>query len=508
MADPADARAKPKVPDTSVGEAPIGAPEPEEVVVFDMAARRIFVDGTLRCDLSGSPRQLELVATLAAEGAAMRLERLARRSAKPLPPREARRALRRLERGGITVELEPDVWSLAFRQRGAVRPSPVVVGHGLERLQARLDADGRLGTDGDDLAAAVVDADVALQREDIVAAERILGARSWDGRSLASAIARTRSTAKRTKLGAVARSLMAKVAMIRGDLAGARRQLGLAEAQAAATDGMDEYLVSLACTRAAMWRMQAAFYPAAARDAVAQSMAAFRLAQDRARRAKLPLAVQNALISWTHSEATTPLAIVLGAHASSATTREAASHLATAKEFAAVATDPEASLANCLFMQLRMDLLEATGTRPEDSHAALTKRARAWQTSDGWLPRYVADLERASGAPPTRLRACLGDAWRRNEAHDFQRMLVLARFYYWRVDPTPAEPEEREKPLVVRLRREIPRFLSRWHTILRGIQASRCPTCRAPSSVQSRIACTLGLEPGGDVGPLSLGVWR
>lgn len=498
---------------------------------FSLRREEIFrINGdTSELALTGaaSPRRYELALLLAEETLAggSPSEGTLRRALAGMPtPARVRLELRHLETLGLALERDDGGWRLADGA-ASVHASRADLRRARERLAARLGEDRRLGSGEATTAARLREEfhaiEDAFEREEHAEVVRHLEGKAGSA-SLLVALPRALAPRHRSKARFLLHTFAGMAAMNFGRLGEATMHLDLAERDAEAVSGTHAiWRVRLAATRSAIRRMQAALAPnpEEQRKHLRRALEAWVEVDRLALSSKLDLDAEDRqeLRRWFLVERATPLTLLadLAVH-EGAGGREA--HALVKQAEASVGdgqsalgkyrADPGAIVSTALLVgrvALSAGKVELAGDElAEAEDLALAPSTPRWVA--GWMPRYLADLSFVEGHPPAVLGGYLMDAWARNRAHRFQRMLLLARVGGFGLGLAELTDHAVET--------EMGKLAQELHLARRGTPFAGCSVCAvqdqgaARRALARRIRCALGMDPEPIRQIQGLGVWR
>jgi len=473
---------------------------------FDVGEEACLRGGKRVWTGSDGRRGLELLVLLALaheEGRAQTDAELARGTAGPLPPAQARRILRVAEARGLVVGNEDGRWQLVLAEGVPLRPAPAVLRAWLTRLQLRLVRDGRHAVE-------------SMPEARVVLAEALQGmiagnayeamhtlTRYRNGSSGLSWIERSSSGEERVKLTVEALALATELSMQLGEIAEAEQFLRRATRWAERLKEPDVWLTRLCQHEGSAFRMEAALHPGRSREALSRSVRAFARAGDIVARSRIfSDEERRARSRWAFAEGTTSSLLLGDVSLSKEWIGKAEAELG---KFASDGSEgPSTTLKRIRIELTAGDVAAARRSLDEVAREFRDHTAPLWVR--GWFPRYEADLAKIEGAPQPVLRDILRRAWELNQGLGFYRLHILARFALWGVEPTERGDVENT------FGREVSVLTSRWHARLRGTPPSRCLVCREADpargrSILPRIRCAFTIPGRGLDGPAGLGVW-
>lgn len=432
------------------------------------------------------------------------------------PSREQVRAwLRTIEPRFLRADADDGV-ALALDDDETIGPDAALLERHLARFQRRVLDDPlprRRATNAFERAIAEAELELERGRAPVVLARLARGAR---GNGFLTHLERSVGGRSRARLAAPAHAAVARAFMEHALFAEAIAHVRSAEHWARQIEGADglDLRIELLATLAAAERMRAALRPEETVPAVRAAYRAFLQGIGLARAgATLPMELRRSRLRWLSAEIATPLSIIAdsdGASAASEALQEVSSRLGEAEDLLS-STSPPSDIATTHLMRTREQLLagRVLGARDQLGAAGLVLTAPgAAEWATGWIYRYSADTRRA-GTPEDvqTIRRDLLEGWRRNAAHAFQRLMVLARFGLWKIEPLGNESVNDRAMLLD----EMLAVLGRWHTDRHGRPPSKCLVCRAydgrSRGLVVRIRCTFALDRAAH-GSLNLGVWR
>lgn len=458
---------------------------------------------------------LALVAAATQSGRRRMLADLSRELVGRPTPAQVRAWLRQIEPQFLNVDAD-GTFALALSDGEMILPEPATLARHVARFQGRIQDDPEPRVRArNEFEGAVAEAELALARG---AAPDVLlhVARGARGRGLLAHMERRSGGRFRARLLAAAHAVVSRAFMEHAEVHEALLHASRAERWLRDLDGTDviDARIEILATRAAAERMRAALFPDEAAAALRASRAAFLRGIDLARDGvTLPPELRRSRMRWLSAEVATPISIMAEMDRASEHAelrQEVSLHVGEAEDLLGPMSVPS-DVATTLLMRSRQDLLADRVSRARErlaaAEAALT-RAGAAEWAVGWMPRYGADVQRA-GAPYdiSTIRRSLLDGWRRNSTHGFQRLMVLARFGLWKVEPIGNDRIDDASDLLAEMRS----VLGRWHSDRHGRPPSKCSVCGendgSKRGLVRRIRCTFDLDHA-EWGYLSLGTWR
>lgn len=489
--------------------------------IFDLRGRA----PSLVLQGSANPRAYELALALVEaeqDGGAADVPTL-RRALVLLPhPSRVRELLRVLEAPGFAVRAPLERWRAA---EGVARAtSRAELRRGRERLRAQLGDDQRLGVRRDakvdEVRGTFASIEEAFEREDHAEVVRRVNGRQGDTAFLA-ALVRAVSPRHRSATRFLAHTLAGMSAMNLADVERGLTHLDRARAdEEAGRRVFGPWVVRAEATRAALARMQAALVDdAATRSALlTNALGAWGRTGALSRDAGVVLLPEERLEfeRWSLVERATPATLLLdlganeGSAAGSERVEETARWLSDGEGVLGRYRAPVDSVISTGLIRARLafstgDLAGAEAALSDAEELSERPSTPRWVA--GWVPRYLADLAFAEGQPKAVVGRYLVDAWERNAAHGFQRLLLVARVGAFDIGAEALDDLDVERAMA--------RAVAVEHLRRRKEGFQTCPLCRTPAPSSARRAlprrarCALEIKaPIANHDVRALGIWR